>query len=197
MSDPGGYSWRHGRTREQMLKADATGPSVPLIMGKADEANQIQLGSRWDRSASPDCGGASSRASRRTSASSWRSCGRWSSMGRLLFVFFLLLLLPLASHPPPSLVILHARLSRLERKTRLPRQHEARGRFNQLLPTWSEAQAGQALEVRRSCLRKVGGVWGQKKEERKKERKEKGSVSRARSRGGGREGGRERTRSTF
>lgn len=40
---PGGRCWRHWRTRAHMLKAEATGPSVPAIMGKADEANHQRL----------------------------------------------------------------------------------------------------------------------------------------------------------
>lgn len=40
MSDPGGNSCLHGLTRAQTLKALATGPSVAVIMGKAELANQ-------------------------------------------------------------------------------------------------------------------------------------------------------------
>lgn len=43
MSAPGTRCCRHGRTRAQILKAEATGPSVPAIMGKADEANHQRL----------------------------------------------------------------------------------------------------------------------------------------------------------
>ena len=40
---PGGTSCLHGRTRAQMLKAFATGPRVPAIMGKAEDANHQRL----------------------------------------------------------------------------------------------------------------------------------------------------------
>lgn len=33
----------HGRTRAQMLKADATGPRVPAIIGNAEDANHHRL----------------------------------------------------------------------------------------------------------------------------------------------------------
>lgn len=42
-SVPGGKCWRHCRTRAHMLKAEATGPRVPAIMGKADEVNHQRL----------------------------------------------------------------------------------------------------------------------------------------------------------
>lgn len=40
---PAGTTCLHGRTRAQMLKALATGPRVPAIMGKAEEANHQRL----------------------------------------------------------------------------------------------------------------------------------------------------------
>lgn len=40
---PAGTTCLHGRTRAQMLKAFATGPRVPAIMGKAEEANHQRL----------------------------------------------------------------------------------------------------------------------------------------------------------
>ena len=39
----GSHCCLHERTRAQMLKAEATGPRVPAIMGKADEANHQRL----------------------------------------------------------------------------------------------------------------------------------------------------------
>lgn len=39
----GGRYWRQGRTREQILKADAAGPRLPTIIGNADEANHQRL----------------------------------------------------------------------------------------------------------------------------------------------------------
>ena len=44
MVAPGGICCRQGRTRAQMLKALATGPRVPAIMGNADDANHQRLG---------------------------------------------------------------------------------------------------------------------------------------------------------
>ena len=44
LSGPGGRIWRQGRTRAQMLKAEATGPRVPAIRGKAEAANHQRLG---------------------------------------------------------------------------------------------------------------------------------------------------------
>lgn len=46
-SDPGGNFCLHGRTNAQILKALATGPSVPAISGNAELANHHRLGSRW------------------------------------------------------------------------------------------------------------------------------------------------------
>ena len=43
---PSGSDCRHGRTRAHILKADATGPRVPAIMGNAEEANHHRLGRR-------------------------------------------------------------------------------------------------------------------------------------------------------
>ena len=42
-SAPGARRCRHGLTRAQILKAEATGPSVPAINGNADEANHQRL----------------------------------------------------------------------------------------------------------------------------------------------------------
>lgn len=44
ISVPGGMRCLHGRTSAQMLKALATGPRVPAIMGNADDANHQRLG---------------------------------------------------------------------------------------------------------------------------------------------------------
>lgn len=46
ISPPGTSLCLHGRTRAQILKAEAVGPSVPAIMGNADEANHQRL---WER----------------------------------------------------------------------------------------------------------------------------------------------------
>ncbi len=43
MVSPGGMCCLHGRTRAHILKADATGPSVPAIMGNAAAANHHRL----------------------------------------------------------------------------------------------------------------------------------------------------------
>ncbi len=43
MTDPGGIYCRQGRTRAQMLKAEATGPNVPATIGRAVAANQYRL----------------------------------------------------------------------------------------------------------------------------------------------------------
>lgn len=43
MSVFGGHHCLHWRTKAQMLKAEATGPRVPAIMGNADEANHQRL----------------------------------------------------------------------------------------------------------------------------------------------------------
>jgi hypothetical protein len=40
---PGTNRCRHGRTKAHILKAEAVGPRVPAIMGKADEANHHRL----------------------------------------------------------------------------------------------------------------------------------------------------------
>ena len=43
MSSPGAYFCLHGRTSAHILKAEATGPKVPAIMGNAELANHHRL----------------------------------------------------------------------------------------------------------------------------------------------------------